>query len=145
MYMNDSDTINYLKQAKRLDDIINLKIEQLSDLKLQSTAISSLHDTEKVKISLNPNQLSGLVAKMVDLENEINKEIDKLYSIKKDIMHSINLIDNKDYQVLLNLRYLNFLTWEEIAAKMSYSISWVFKIHTRALMQIAIIIKDSKV
>lgn len=145
MYMNDSDIINYLKQAKRLDDIINLKIEQLSDLKLQSTAISSLHDTEKVKISLNPNQLSGLVAKMVDLENEINKEIDKLYSIKKDIMHSINLIDNKDYQVLLNLRYLNFLTWEEIAAKMSYSISWVFKIHTRALMQIAIIIKDSKV
>lgn len=143
--MNDSDIINYLKQAKRLDDIINLKIEQLSDLKLQSTAISSLHDTEKVKISLNPNQLSGLVAKMVDLENEINKEIDKLYSIKKDIMHSINLIDNKDYQVLLNLRYLNFLTWEEIAAKMSYSISWVFKIHTRALMQIAIIIKDSKV
>lgn len=134
--MNDSDTINYLKQAKRLDDIINLKIEQLSDLKLQSTAISSLHDTEKVKTSLNPNQLSGLVAKMVDLENEINKEIDKLYSVKKDIMHSINLIDNKDYQVLLNLRYLNFLTWEEIAAKMRYSIRWIYKMHKEAIMKI---------
>lgn len=134
--MNDSDTINYLKQAKRLDDIINLKIEQLSDLKLQSAIISSLHDTEKVKTSLNPNKLSGLVAKMVDLENEINKEIDKLYSIKKDIMHSINLIDNKDYQVLLNLRYLNFLTWEEIAAKMSYSIRWIYKMHKEAILKI---------
>lgn len=131
--MNDSDTINYLKQAKRLDDIINLKIEQLSDLKLQSAIISSLHDTEKVKTSLNPNKLSGLVAKMVDLENEINKEIDMLYSLKNDIMHSINLIDNKDYQVLLNLRYLNFLTWEEIAAKMGYSIRHIYRLHKQAI------------
>lgn len=131
--MNDSDTINYLKQAKRLDDIINLKIEQLSDLKLQSTAISSLHDTEKVKTSLNPNQLSGLVAKMVDLENEINMEIDKLYSLKNDIMRSINLIDNKDYQVLLNLRYLNFLTWEEIADKMWYNVRHIYRLHKQAI------------
>lgn len=139
--MNDSDTINYLKQAKRLDDIINLKIEQLSDLKLQSTAISSLHDTEKVKTSLNPNKLSGLVAKMVDLENEINAEIDKLYSLKNDIMHSINLIDNKDYQVLLNLRYLNFLTWEEIAAKMGYSVRWIYKIHKKAIIKLKLFSK----
>lgn len=139
--MNDSDIINYLKQAKRLDDIINLKIEQLSDLKLQSAAISSLHDTEKVKTSLNPNKLSGLVAKMVDLENEINTEIDNLYSLKKDIMHIINLIDSKDYKVLLNLRYLNFLTWEEIAVKMGYSVRWIYKIHKKAIMKLKLFSK----
>ena len=70
---------------------------------------------------------------MVDMENEINDDIDTLVDLKAEIMRCIKQLDNTEYQTLLELRYLCFKRWEEIAIDLNYSMQYAFRMHERAL------------
>ena len=45
---------------------------------------------------------------------------------------------NPEYQTLLELRYLCFKTWEQIAVLMNYSTKYLFELHARALRSITV-------
>ena len=49
----------------------------------------------------------------------------------------IGLLKNRDYRLLLELRYLNFNPWHIIAWKMNYSERHVYNIHKEALKKYA--------
>ena len=70
---------------------------------------------------------------IIDFENEINAEIDRLVDIKREITCLINGVSNPEEQTLLELRYLCFKTWEQIAVDMGYSLQNVYKLHSKAL------------
>ena len=53
--------------------------------------------------------------------------------LKRDIVKVIKSVDSNEYQVLLELRYLCFKTWEQIAVEMGYSIHHLYKVHRQAL------------
>lgn len=80
--------------------------------------------------------MEGVIVKIIDLENEIDEEIDRLVDLKKDIVSLIKQVKNPEYQTLLELRYLCFRTWEQIAVAMSYDLSWVHRLHNKALGKI---------
>ncbi|MEG1149597.1 MAG: hypothetical protein RSD98_13510, partial [Niameybacter sp.] len=64
----------YLKQAYRIDQRINSKLEQIASLRdLATKATSTLSDTPPSG-SRNVHSMEGVIVKMVDLENEINKD-----------------------------------------------------------------------
>jgi len=71
--------------------------------------------------------------KIVDLENEINADIDQLVDLKREMVGIIKAVENPEHQTLLELRYLCFKTWEQIAVMMSYSIEYTFRLHKKAL------------
>jgi len=60
----------------------------------------------------------SLIAKMIDLESEINRDIGTLVDLKRKFVAIIKKINNPEYQTLLELRYLCFKTWEQIAVEM---------------------------
>ena len=53
--------------------------------------------------------------------------------MKKDIVHKIKAVQNTEYQTLLELRYLCFKSWEQIAVDMGYELRWLYRLHHRAL------------
>ena len=57
----------------------------------------------------------------------------KLVQMKKDIVHKIKAVQNTEYQTLLELRYLCFKSWEQIAVDMGYELRWLYRLHHRAL------------
>jgi hypothetical protein len=123
----------YLGQAYRLDQRINSKLEQLATLnELSTKATSTLTGMPK-----NPNRNTSMVAdavtKIVDLQIEINRDIDKLIDLKCEMVRIIKGVDNAEYQTLLELRYLCFKTWEQIAVDMNYCIDNVYRIHRKSL------------
>ena len=123
----------YLGQAYRLDQRINSKIEQVASLnELAAKCTSSLTGMPR-----NPNRASSTmadaVAKIIDLQAEINRDIDRLVDLKREIVSVIKSIDNLEYQTLLEKRYLCFLTWEQIAVDMGYELRWLYRLHHRAL------------
>jgi len=75
---------------------------------------------------------------MVDLEDEINRDIDTLVDLKREIVQGIKVVSNPEYQTLLELRYLCFKTWEEIAVDMGYSIRNIYNLNDLALAAINI-------
>ncbi|WP_294386778.1 DUF1492 domain-containing protein [uncultured Ruminococcus sp.] len=128
----------YLSQAYRLDKRIDSKIEQLKSLNLLATkCTSTLSDMPKSQSAGN-SRLEDTVVKIVDLQEEINKDIDSLVDLKRDIVRTIKSVQNPEYQIILELRYLCFKTWEEIAVQMNCSIDNVFKIRKNALKSVVI-------
>ena len=124
----------YFNQAYRLDQRINSKIEQvaaLNDLALKATSTIT-------GMPHSPNHgsstMADAVTKIVDLQAEINRDIDSLVDLKRDIVKVIKSVDSGEYQVLLELRYLCFKTWEQIAVEMGYSIHHLYKVHRLALV-----------
>ena len=131
-------TKEYLAQAYRIDQRINSKLEQIVSLReLATKATSTLSDTPPSG-SRNVHSMEGIIVKMIELENEINADIDVLVDLKKEIMSIIKKINNPEQQTLLELRYLCFKTWEQIAVDMGYSIQNAYKVHDRAIENIII-------
>jgi hypothetical protein len=135
-------TKDYLAQAYRIDQRINSKLEQISSLReLATKATSTLSDMPH-----SPNRSTGsmenIIIKMIDLENEINTDIDTLIDLKRDIVKIIKGIQNPEYQTLLELRYLCFSSWEQIAVDMGYDLRYLYKIHGRAVEQCDSYIKE---
>lgn len=123
----------YLSQAFRLDQQINSKLEQVSALRqLATKATASIH-AERVSGTKQRSPLENAVVKLIDLEHEINDDIDRLVDLKRDIVGAINLVEQPEYQLLLELRYLSYKTWEEIADAMNYSWRNIHYVHSKAL------------
>ena len=75
---------------------------------------------------------------MVDMEHEINADIDTLVDLKTEIMTCIKRVENPEYQTLLELRYLCFKPWEEIADQLGYTQRHMLRMHDLALESICL-------
>ena len=76
--------------------------------------------------------------KIIELENEINKDMVELVELKKDIIRRIKAVESAELQTILELRYLSYMRWEEIAIELGYGIDNVFRLHRNALDEITI-------
>ena len=123
----------YLGQAYRLDQRINSKLEQLESLNGLATKCTSTLTGMPKNPSRSTSMVADAVAKIVDLQIEINRDIDLLVDLKCDMVRIIKSVDNAEYQTLLELRYLCFKTWEQIAVDMNYCIDNVYRIHRKAI------------
>lgn len=105
----------YLSQAYRLDQRIDAKIAQVASLNELATRCTAT----LTGMPRNPNHgsstMADAVCKIIDLQEEINHDIDCLVDLKRDIVEVIKAVDNSEYQILLEKRYLCFHTWEQIA------------------------------
>jgi len=126
----------YLHQAYRIDQRINSKLEQVLSLRnLAEKASTTLSNTPSGG-TRNVHRMEDIVAKMMDMEAEIKADITALVDLKRDIVFSIKRVGNKEYQTLLELRYLSYWTWEEISVELHYDIRHVHRLHSRALYEI---------
>ena len=129
---------DYLGQAFRLDQSINSKIEQVSSLndlavKCTSSVTGMPHNPNK-----GSDSMGDAIAKIVDLQREINKDIDVLVDLKAEIYSVVQAINNVECRTLLELRYLSFMRWEEIAVKLNYGMENVYRLHRKALAMVSI-------
>lgn len=123
----------YLSQAYRIDQRINSKPDQVQSLReLTAKATSTLNDTYSSGNG-NKQNMEGVIVKIIDLENEIDEEIDKLVDLKHEIVSLIKQVKNPEYKPLLELRYLCFRTWEQIAVEMHYELRYLHKLHRQTL------------
>ena len=123
----------YLGQDYRIDQRINSKIEQVSALNNMAIKATSTISDMPGSATRNIHRMEDVIVKIIDLQNEINADIDELVDFKAEVMSVIKSIDNLEYQTLLELRYLCFKPWEQIAIELGYSINNVFKMHRKAI------------
>ena len=128
----------YLSQAYRLDQRIDAKIEQVMSLRnLAAKATSTLSDAAPSGTQ-NVHRMEDIIIKIIDFENEINADIDRLVDLKREIMRVIKALPNPEYQTLLELRYLCFKSWEKIAIEMNYSIQHIYRLREKAFKEIIV-------
>lgn len=125
----------YLTQLNRLNATINVKLETLSQLDSLVFATTKALSFDKIKPS-NDNTTEKYICSYIDLKTEIQEDVEKLFNLYRDIEKTINSIDNEIYRLILELRYINFKTIEEIGVALNYTTRWVKKLHSEALKAI---------
>ena len=128
----------YLGQAYRLDQRINSKLEQVISLRELTTKATATMSDMPGGGSRNVYKMQDIIGKIVDLETEINADIDMLVDLKREMVAVIKAVKNPEFQTLLELRYLCFKTWEQIAVDMDYDIRWLYRMHNRALAEVQV-------
>lgn len=111
----------YLQRAYRIERRIHLLIEQAEELKqFTENCTAKITDMPRAKNkSISP--IADAVCKMVDAEQEIAEEIERLSAIRNNIRRVIDAVEDADCCVVLTKRYLRYKTWEQIAEEMNYS------------------------
>ena len=125
---------DYFAQIRKTDRLI----KRLTDtvFTLRSSLISQSYELnpDKVQTSGPKNTLEETVAKIVDLEADINRRIDELVDMKQEAFTMINQIPDLDQQNILIGRYIQLKKWEDISEELNYSMQWVFELHGKGLL-----------
>lgn len=129
------DTKQYLSQIRRLDRQIQNKLSELYNLKMMASSISVSNEGERVQTSGNKDQLGAVVAKIVDMEKEVDKMVDLFVDTRSKIISQIDSMDDLDSYDILSMRYVAGKTFHEISEKTNWSIRKVFSLHGKALLE----------
>ena len=129
-----------LNKIISLDSRINSKIRQLDELRQTIGNIQSI-DYSKDKVQTSPsNQIENTIIKIMDHEEKIAKDIDNLIEMKEQARKAINKVEGI-YGVVLEMRYLECMQFEEIAYRLNYSLVHIHRLHGQALNMIANVIE----
>ncbi|MDO4920942.1 MAG: hypothetical protein Q4E64_03825 [Phascolarctobacterium sp.] len=81
----------------------------------------------------NGQKIENAVVNIVDLEADIQQDMNNLVAAMNEVRQLIALVGDKNLEVILHKRYLNYQKWEQIAGDMGYSWRGVHKLHSKAL------------
>jgi hypothetical protein len=142
---------DFLCQVEKLDNIIKNKLIEIDQWKAIAMNVTSggntvlingvPHQADKVQSSGNPQKMADAVNMYVDIEAEINRCIDKLVDIKKDVTSVIEMLNTEQYD-LLHKVYIQHLPLPDAAEACGKSYSWATTIHGRALKNVQKIIDE---
>lgn len=131
-------TKKYLSQAFGLNQRIESKLGQIEELHDLATKATVTYSDMPKNTNRSGSRMEDAIIKIIDLESEINQDMIQLVELKKDIIGRIKAVESTELQTVLELRYLSYMRWEEIAIELGYGIDNVFRLHRNALDEIKI-------
>lgn len=105
-------------------------------MRILASKVTTTFGEERVQSIKNQSPMEEIIVKLVDLEKEVNEDIDQLIKLKAEIVETINKVDDPIYQLVLQIRYIDGKTWEEVAKSIGYDRRTIFRIHGKALKEI---------
>lgn len=137
-----SEAKDYLNRIKWYDVLIDSKLEEmerLNDLVRRITPSMS-----GAAGGGNGDKLGDTVAKIVDLQDEINRKIDEFVALKQAASSMLSQITRTDYYKILHMRYIRYMSFESIAQDMGCTYRWATKMHGQALQEFDKVLKAQK-
>lgn len=126
-------TKDYLNQINSLNRMINNKISEISQLRELAYSVSSIKNEEKVQTSLKPDSIGCTIAKLEDMEKDIDRTIDEYRDKKCKIISQIDGMEDENYYNILFSRYIEKKSFKLIATEMSFSYRNITRLHGKAL------------
>ena len=123
----------YLSEAFNLKRRIEIKMKRAEVLrKLAERARAEISELPK-----SPNHLKSpmeeAMIKLLTVEEEILRDTDELTKVMRSIQSSINDVPDSSCRLILEMRYLAFMKWEDIASELGWTERNVFYVHGKAL------------
>lgn len=128
-----NDAKKYLERIRKLDKLIDRKSDKAARLYSLATKITPTMSESGGGGSGNQDKVSAATDKWIDLKAEINRDIDQLVDMQSEAYDLLYKISNQEYYDVLEMHYMQYLTFEQIGAKKGCSRRWAEKLHGRAL------------
>lgn len=136
------EALEYLRQISKLDARIETKQAEARRLWEIATNITPVMQEAVVSHSAGEGKVADAVAKITDLRQEINVDIDMLVDTRREINQLIEQLPSEKQYKILYKRYFEGKTWEQISSEMKCSYQWVHKLHKRALRNVGKLLKE---
>ena len=123
---------DYLKQGCAVARDIRFKRERIECLRAMAECSTSTLTATRVSGTPQRSKMESCIAQIDELEREIDVSVGLLGEIRE----TIRQVEDHCYRNVLELRYLDGMTWEQIGNRMHYSDRWVKILHGRALQTV---------
>lgn len=110
--------------------------ERLAELRTYAEKITTQLSKSPGSKNTSHDKLGDVVTQIVELQNEINYELGRMYAKEKEILKAIEKLPQRE-ACLIRLRYIESLSWERICVEMNYSWRQIHRIHGDALKMLA--------
>lgn len=113
---------------------IRAKEERIENWRQIAESITAQIRPDSAGSSLPSKKVEDCACNIVDLQNEIKEEIAALVQAEREVGKFIRdaPLDETD-RFIMELRYLNYKKWEEIAVELNYAYRWIMRRHKRAI------------
>lgn len=126
-------TKEYLQQAYKIDRILRSRFRQIESLESLATSATQAFGSTPLSSRTNGSKVENMAVRIVDLKNETERDSERLLRIRADIARAIRSVNDLTLEYVLEERYLNFRTFDQIADDMSMSRDHIFRLHRRAV------------
>ncbi len=124
----------YWEQAERLRRRINRKINEIHVLRQRAEGMNGTSsDAMQRNSSPDRSKMEVTVFKIMALEKDIKDTQQEYDALIADMERRIKAVDDADDRDLLIKRYLEFKSWNTIAAEMFISKRKAYYLHNKAL------------
>ena len=124
-----------LNQISRLHRMINNKLVEIQQLRDLALGISSISTGERVQSTPDFDKIGSKMAKIDELEKNLDETIDKYVDLKNQIIGQIESMEDEITYNILFSRYIEKKQFELIAIEMEYSWRQIIRLHGKALNQ----------
>ena len=131
------DVQQWLEQVKKLDELINAKLAERQRLIEIATDISprEIDGMPHSNTGSVSQKMQNAVINLVMLANEINRLVDQYVDHKQEVVKSLEELSAVQYGVL-HRYYIRYMTLEQIAEDMGYSVRQIMRIKKKSLQNL---------
>lgn len=128
------DAKEFLNRGYRTRERIQAKRERIDNWHRIAESITAAIKPVVSFSSTPSKKVEDCVCNIIELQDEIQAEILELTQIERKIGLAISqAVEDPTLRALLEMRYLNYLKWEEIAVRLDITFRWTMTLHRRAL------------
>lgn len=130
----------YLNQARHLDALINCRLREIDYWRDLSSSVSGTRFDGMPHSPNRPTEAPFVrcLEKIDEIQRSVEEKVAYLVRLKEEINTAIDMLENRDEQLVLRYRYLDDCTWEEISRMLNVSLRTVYRIHGSALQNFSV-------
>lgn len=126
----------FLRQARDADRRIDEAMERLERMraKLEAGRMSNLTGMPRG----GAVDWTETADRVIELERRVNARIREMVRHKQAAMDAIDAVEESRLREVLELYYIDGLTWDKVAETMQLDRRWVTRLHGKALLKIKV-------
>ena len=125
----------FLSMGWRAESRIEKRRKELERLRERAEAVRSSAPMQGARGGRRADWTDA-VAAMADAEARLCADIARLYHTRETIDEAIETVPVINQRRVLEMRYRNYMTWEDIAREIPCDVRTVYRLHGRGLMYI---------
>lgn len=135
--MSREDLIIYLKQLTTLQRRID---KRLADIEALQTAASRIIPKYEPKVKGGSVYKAGnALVKKVDIEISLLDDCSRMVDLHRGLYQLFGQVGDDLQRLILEYRYIDGLTFEQIAGELELSLRHIFRLHKEALEEVLLI------
>lgn len=118
-------TVNdFLRQPQKLDLQIRNKLIERQQYRDIAFGITASMEGSRVSASGSKSKMADAVVRLVDIEAEVDALVDRLIDTKKEVIATIEQVDNPTWYNILHMKYIQYIGLQDIADHYNKDYEW---------------------